>query len=137
MAKVKTHPAENEAEILARLSAAQREEWNDLKEALEWSKKRESGEAEGKTLRELRYVMIFSLPQHPKQQRNNDHQRIVPLGVFVQEYLPKAEVAMVEQISLIPARACLNPEKTTVARFSPTTVVLHPNGAYSKCARSA
>lgn len=35
------------------------------------------------------------------------------------------------------ARPCLNPEKTTVARFSPTTVVLHPNGAYSKCARSA
>jgi hypothetical protein len=51
--KVKTHPAENEAEIIARLSLAQREEWTDLKEALEWSKKREKGDAEGKSLREL------------------------------------------------------------------------------------
>jgi hypothetical protein len=51
--KVKARPVESEATILARLSAAQREEWGDLKEALEWSEKRERGEAEGKTLREL------------------------------------------------------------------------------------
>lgn len=51
--KVKTRTIESEDEILTRLSAAQREEWNDLKKALEWSEKRESGEAEGKTLRAL------------------------------------------------------------------------------------
>jgi|GEM_PF-4784045 len=50
---VKTHSAENETEILARLSPAQREEWSDLKEALEWSKKREKGEMEGKSLKDL------------------------------------------------------------------------------------
>lgn len=51
--KVKTHSTEKESDILARLSPAQREEWNDLKEAMEWSKKRAKGEVEGKMLREL------------------------------------------------------------------------------------
>lgn len=48
--KVKTRRVESEKEILTRLSAAQREEWNDLKKALKWSEKRESGEALLKSL---------------------------------------------------------------------------------------
>lgn len=62
--KVKTHAAENEAEITARLSPAQRQEWIDLKEALEWSKKREKGETEGKSLQEL---LIEARHEHHQQ----------------------------------------------------------------------